>query len=153
MNPVATHGQNSEGNRRSFLSIVLSGSLLGFVASFLYPVWRFLIPPKGAEPKPTNVLVGTTGELTPNSGKIFRFGNEPGILLNTPRGELRAFTATCTHLACTVQYRPDREHIWCACHDGHFDLNGINIAGPPPRPLTRFKVNIKGDQVFASRAE
>jgi Rieske Fe-S protein len=59
--------------------------------------------------------------------------------------------ATCTHLACTVQYREDIGHIWCACHNGHFDLNGLNISGPPPRPLDQFVVNETADQIVVSK--
>lgn len=151
MKDLAGHMSSEEKDRRNVLSALLAGSLAAFTGSILYPVWRYLIPPVGAEPKPANVVAGTIDELKPNSGKIFRFGNEPGILIKTRQGELKAFTATCTHLACTVQYREDLEHIWCACHNGHYNLNGINIAGPPPRPLTPFRVNIKGEQVFASK--
>ena len=137
--------------RRTFLGYLLGGSFLATFASVIYPVIKYLIPPIDNEVKPSSVVAGKVGELKPNSGKIFRFGNEPGILINTPQGELKAFTAVCTHLSCTVQYREDFEHIWCACHNGHYDLNGKNIAGPPPRPLTPFKVNLKGDQIFASK--
>jgi Rieske Fe-S protein len=70
--------------------------------------------------------------------------------LKTPGGELRAFSARCTHLDCTVQYREDLNHIWCACHNGHFDLAGRNIAGPPPTPLERFDVNVRGSQIVVS---
>ena len=138
-------------SRRSFLKYFLGGGLAGFLISVTYPVIKYLIPPKSSEPVPSTVVAGKVGELKPNSGKIFRFGDKPGILIDTPDGELRAFTAVCTHLGCTVQYRSDLQHIWCACHNGHYDLNGINIAGPPPRPLTPFKVNLKGDQIFASK--
>ncbi|MEX1138690.1 MAG: Rieske 2Fe-2S domain-containing protein [Bacteroidota bacterium] len=147
--PDTHHGRVK--NRRSFLAWILGGSFGAFAVSILYPIGRYLIPPASAEPKPVAVEAAKVDELATNSGKIFRFGNEPGILINTPEGELKAFTAICTHLACTVQYRADLQHIWCACHNGHYDLNGINIAGPPPRPLTPFKVNIRNDQVFASR--
>lgn len=145
------NGNNSNKSRRNFLKYFLGGSLTAFAFSVIYPVLKYLIPPPSAEAKPNSVIAGKVGELKPNSGKIFRFGNEPGILINTPQGELKAFTAICTHLACTVQYREDLEHIWCACHNGHYNLNGINIAGPPPRPLTPFKLSIKGDQIFVSR--
>lgn len=140
-----------EKSRRQLLRILLDGSLIAALISIIYPVVSFLIPPKNAEPRPNSVLAGKLGELKPNSGKIFRFGNKPAILINTPDGELKAFTAVCTHLECTVQYREDFRHIWCACHNGHYDLNGINIAGPPPRPLKEFKINVKDDQIFASK--
>ena len=64
---------------------------------------------------------------------------------------MRAFTAICTHLNCTVQYRADLDHIWCACHDGHYDINGKNISGPPPRPLEQYVVNVRGDDIVVSR--
>jgi Rieske Fe-S protein len=90
-------------------------------------------------------------DLPPNTGVIFKFGSRPGILVRTPSGELRAFSARCTHLDCTVQYRDDIGHIWCACHNGHFDLNGRNIAGPPPEPLEAYDVNVRGTQIVVSR--
>lgn len=151
MSHKVSHNDVTKATRRSFLHYVLGGSFTAFVGAILYPISRYLIPPAGDEPKPRNALAASVGELKPNSGKVFRFGNEPAILINTPKGELRAFTAVCTHLACTVQYREDFEHIWCACHDGHYDLNGMNIKGPPPRPLTPYKVNIKDEEVFVSK--
>ena len=72
--------------------------------------------------------------------------------MRTASGELRAFSAICTHLNCTVQYRDDLGHIWCACHNGHYDLNGRNIAGPPPRPLEALVVNVRGDQIVVRKA-
>ncbi len=136
--------------RRSFLNILLSTVSGIFLTFIIYPIYKYLIPPKDNTPKVTSVEVGNVDDLKPNSGKIFRFGNEPGILIKTPEGELRAFTAICTHLACTVQYRDDFTHIWCACHNGHYNLQGINIAGPPPSPLAPYKVNIKDGKVYVS---
>ena len=66
-------------------------------------------------------------------------------------GDFRAFSAVCTHLDCIVQYRKDLKQIWCACHNGHYDLRGVNIAGPPPRPLEEFNVNIVMDEIIISR--
>jgi Rieske Fe-S protein len=57
----------------------------------------------------------------------------------------------CTHLDCIVQYREDIGHIWCACHNGHYDLNGANIQGPPPRPLSRYTVVEQGDRIIVSK--
>jgi cytochrome b6-f complex iron-sulfur subunit len=91
------------------------------------------------------------GDLKANSSKIFRFGNRPALLLLTAEGEYRALSATCTHLSCTVQYRSDLREIWCACHNGMYDLNGRNISGPPPRPLEVFQVHVRGEEVVVSR--
>lgn len=142
----------SQRSRRSFLNILLGGSLAAFISSVIYPLWRFLIPPKETgEPTTTSVLAGTIDDLKPNSGEIIKFGRKPVILIRTPSGEYRAFSAICTHLDCIVQYREDFKHIWCACHNGHYNLNGVNIAGPPPRPLAPFRVNIKEDKIFVSK--
>jgi cytochrome b6-f complex iron-sulfur subunit len=137
----------ADPTRRSFVDLLLSTSLGATLVSILYPVVQFLIPPALSESQQNNVIAGTVKELKPNSGKIFKFGSRPGLLVRTPTGEFRAFTAICTHLNCTVQYRDDLQHIWCACHGGQFDLNGINIAGPPPRPLEQYEVNLSGDDI------
>jgi Rieske Fe-S protein len=121
-------------------------------ASVFYPVVRYLTPPHTEEAPNAQVTLSIApDDVPPNSGQIFKFGNAPGILIRTPSGELRAFDAICTHLACIVQYRPDLSHIWCACHNGHFDLNGLNAGGPPPRPLQRHLVNQQGDRIVVSK--
>ena len=147
--------------RRTFLDRLASTSLATwllrisgtyFVGAVLYPVTRYLVPPEGGESAASSVtLPFPPEELAPNSAKIFKFGNRPGIVVRTPSGDLRAFSAACTHLACIVQYREDLSEIWCACHNGHFDLNGVNVAGPPPRPLEAFEVNVRGDQIVVTK--
>ncbi len=137
--------------RRGFIGTLIGGGLLTLLGSLLYSVVRYVIPPKVADAGLPSVVAGKVKDFPNNSGKIFRFGNRPGILVRTRTGEFRAFSAICTHLACTVQYRPDLEHIWCACHNGHFDLFGKNIGGPPPRPLVPFDAAVRGDDVIVSR--
>lgn len=139
--------------RRTFVDFILGGGVIASLASFLYPVLKFIMPPPVSEPIETSVVAAKVGELAPNSGKIFKFGRRPGLLINTPSGELRAFDAICTHLNCTVQYRSDYGEIWCACHNGLYDLSGKNISGPPPRPLGRLTVQIRGDEIVVSRGD
>lgn len=144
-------GQGTTPARRRFIDLLLGTSLGATLLAVFYPVVRFLVPPEISESAASTVVAGRSGELAPNSGKIFKFGSRPAILIRTPTGEFRVFSATCTHLDCTVQYRQDLQHIWCACHDGHYDLNGRNLAGPPPRPLDEFKVNFRGEEIIVSR--
>ncbi len=140
-----------ETRRRRFINFLLGTSLGATLIAITYPIIKFLVPPRVAESAASSVVAGKVSELPPNSGKIFKFGSRPGILIRTPTGEFRAFSAICTHLQCTVQYRPDLRQIWCACHNGHYDLNGRNIAGPPPRPLEKYVVNVRGDEIIVSR--
>jgi cytochrome b6-f complex iron-sulfur subunit len=142
-----------EATRRGFINWFLGTTGGAFLLSVLYPVSRYLIPPTvGESTAGTVTLAIKPGDVKPNTGQIFKFGSRPGILVRTSAGDLRAFSAVCTHLNCTVQYRPDLSEIWCACHNGHYDLNGKNVAGPPPRPLDAFVVNVRGAQIVVSKS-
>jgi len=141
----------SPQTRRGFLGWLLGGGVIALLGSILYPVLRFIVPPKVAESTEVSVVAAKVGDLAPNAGKTFKFGSRPGILVRTPSGEYRAFSAICTHLQCTVQYRDDQQSIWCACHNGRFDLSGRNVAGPPPRPLEMYDVAVRGDEIVVSK--
>jgi cytochrome b6-f complex iron-sulfur subunit len=139
-------------SRRGVINWFLGTSAGALLLSVAYPLARYLVPPPATESAAASVTLSINpADLKPNSGQIFKFGSRPGILVRTPAGELRAFSAVCTHLNCTVQYRADLSHIWCACHNGHFDLTGKNIAGPPPRPLDPLVVNARGTQIVVSK--
>ncbi len=140
-----------QSSKRDFLKYVLGGGLLAWVAAVAYPIFAYLKPPKQGEVEVSSVKVGALSAIEKDSGTIVRFGNKPVILVRTAAGELRAFSATCTHLDCTVQYRKDMGVIWCACHNGRYDLSGRNIAGPPPRPLDEFRVVVQAGEVLLSR--
>jgi Rieske Fe-S protein len=143
---------NGDTSRKRFIGWLLGTSAGAFLAAVFYPVVRYLIPPLAAESAASTVTLAIRPEdIAANTAEIFKFGSRAGILLRTPSGELRAFSAVCTHLSCIVQYRPDLGHIWCACHNGHFDLNGRNISGPPPAPLEAFTVNVREDQIVVSK--
>jgi cytochrome b6-f complex iron-sulfur subunit len=152
VDPAAASGTATPDRpRRDVLNWLLGAWLSGVLASVVYPIGRYLVPPDLPEAAPPSVTGGKASTLVPNSGRIIAFGNQPVVVVRTPAGELRAFSATCTHLSCTVQYRPDLEHIWCACHNGHYDLNGRNVSGPPPRPLDAFDVTVKGEDIVIFR--
>jgi len=143
--------QGPQPTRRGFAQVLLGGGMLATIVSFLYPVLRYLVPPPTQDLGSSEVVAAKAGELKPNSFKIFRFGSKPGLLVHTADGEYRAMSATCTHLSCTVQYRGDLHQVWCACHNGTYDLNGRNVSGPPPRPLDAFDVHVRGDEIVVSR--
>lgn len=138
-------------SRRNVLNYLLGTGAMATLAAIFYPVARFMIPPRVIESSASSVVAAKTSEIKPNEGRIFKFGSKPGILVQTPEGQYRAFSAICTHLDCTVQYRPDEKLIWCACHNGRYDLEGKNISGPPPRPLESFNVNVRGNEIVVTR--
>jgi Rieske Fe-S protein len=144
-------------DRRSFLDALLTAGFVSTAAAVVYPVSRFLIPPASGEPATASVDAGKAAALKPNSGKIVKFGSKPAIVVRTGEGELRAFSAVCTHLECTVQYKADTSQLWCACHNGTYDLGGNVVSGPPPRGLERFVVNTRGEpgdeEIVISRSQ
>ena len=150
---MTEHVLEPDENRRGFINWLLGTSAAAFVLSVVYPVVSYLVPPTvGESTAGTVTLPIKPDDVKPNTGQIFKFGSRPGILIRTSSGDLRAFSAVCTHLNCTVQYRSDLSQIWCVCHNGHYDLNGKNVAGPPPRPLDTFVVNVRGTQIVVSKS-
>jgi len=145
---------NDAITRRGFLDRLIGISGVALLASVLYPVFKFLVPPTSGEANVSQVKLpfGRSDiEGSAQKAKTFRFGRQLGIILVTSSGELRALQATCTHLDCTVRHQPEKEVLFCACHGGVYDLNGKNIAGPPPRPLEQYVVNEIGTDIFVSK--
>jgi Rieske Fe-S protein len=138
-------GRAPEVKRRTFLDAVLGIGFVSTALSVLYPVWRFVVPPATAEPITDSVVAGRVTDFKPNTGTVLKFGARPALLIRKPDGEFRAFTGVCTHLDCTVQYKADTSQIWCACHNGLYDLSGQVVSGPPPRPLDVFSVRLRGE--------
>ena len=143
-------------DRRSFLDALLAVGFVSTAAAIAYPVGRFLVPPAGGEPAAQTAVAGRAAALKPNSAAIFKFGSKPGIVVRTADGDVRAFSAVCTHLDCTVQFKGDTSQLWCACHNGTYDLGGNVVSGPPPRGLEQFIVNLRGEgdeaEIVVSRA-
>lgn len=131
-------------SRRSILSWFLGTSTGALCVAVFYPIVRFLSPPLIAETALNEVEAGATNdpEILGKGFKIVRFGGEPVILVRVGEVEYRAFAATCTHLDCIVEFQKPKSRIWCNCHNGEYDLMGRNVGGPPPRPLTPYKVTV-----------
>jgi cytochrome b6-f complex iron-sulfur subunit len=150
-NPTPAAGQAATSGRRRLLGFMFGSGVVASLVSFIYPILNFVFPPPLSE-MDTDTIAAGIGELAPGAAKIFRFGNRPGILIHQEDGSYRALSAVCTHLSCTVQYRPQERDIWCACHNGVYNLQGGNVSGPPPRPLQQFDVHERGKEIVVSRS-
>ena len=140
--------------RRGALQKLLGIGVIGWLGSVIYPIFQYLIPPPSGEANVNTIKVGMIDDVGEQAYKIFPFGKKPGIIFKDASGNSRALSATCSHLACIVQYQAEEHFIWCACHNAKFDAKGNIISGPPPRPLEEFAVNVndKGE-IWVSREE
>jgi Rieske Fe-S protein len=136
--------------RRQFLNGLFGGWIGALLASFLYPVIRFVFPPT-REPDQVVLPFLDFKNMAPNSVKNFSWGSKPGILKKNNDGTYTPFVAVCSHLDCNVTYLPDKKKFFCACHEGWYDEQGRNIAGPPPRPLRRLVLAVEGENLIISR--
>lgn len=62
------------------------------------------------------------------------------------------FSATCSHLGCTVNWNKDATEFQCPCHGGRFAEDGSVKDGPPPAGLERIPAEIRGGDVYVTLA-
>jgi len=117
-------------------TLALGGAALGgFAHAFAWT--RSLVPNVLYEPPkkrrlgaPTRFPEGTT------------FLRDERIFVVRKGPLLRALSAVCTHLGCTVGAQAEGYH--CPCHGSLFDAEGANRAGPAPRPLPWHPLTLRG---------
>lgn len=142
--------------RRRFLSCMLGGGAGTLAAGVGVPAVYYAGNLKEEPPPSFLKLSRAESDLAPGKSKLIRYGRIPVLLFKTPepQSELRAFIAICTHFDCTVGYREEENCIFCACHEGRYDVDGNVISGPPPEPLrpVHFKFH-EGTLVIALEKE
>jgi ubiquinol-cytochrome c reductase iron-sulfur subunit len=132
--------------RRRFLDGLLGGWLGALAFAFLYPILKFVFRPT---PEPDQVLLPAAEFAGMEAGQIrnFAWGTKPGFLRKMTQGGFTAYVGVCTHLDCNVAWLPGQNKFYCACHEGWYDADGVNIAGPPPKPLRRLAVFEEGENL------
>ena len=135
--------------RRRFLSQAVMGfGLLFGMSTLAVRFLQFLVPSRRAR-RYESVLIGTESQIPPGGAVPMDLGGQKILVLRTNEGVV-AFSRRCTDLGCLVSWNKEREEFLCPCHQGVFDKTGRNIAGPPPRPLDRFQIVKKGEQLYVS---
>ncbi|MCX6982663.1 MAG: Rieske (2Fe-2S) protein [Verrucomicrobia bacterium] len=139
--------QSSEHDvtRRQFAKVACCSALAvgaGFLAKDkLFPV------PAAKEPK----LVARVEEVPVGGYKLFAYPTEhnPAILVRLGENEFAAFSQSCTHLMCPVNYQHEKRQLYCPCHEGFFSAkDGSVLAGPPPRALPRYPVEVRDGEIW-----
>ena len=136
--------------RRRFLGGMVCGGVAALGAGASVPLVAYVGNVR-AEPPPDFLALDPAEYELPAAGfRIVMYGRIPALILKTPgpESELRVFVATCTHFDCTVTYLAREERIFCACHEGYYDLDGQVLAGPPPRPLRKFYTALRDGKLI-----
>lgn len=145
--------QAEQTGRRDFLSKVLTAWSALVVAPLMKGILDYVTPAVTPGSGKETIRVAGAEELALNSAKVFRVNKEPVIVVHTEGGQYKAFNARCTHLGCVVRYNTEEgpPHFSCNCHGSQFDINGKNIAGPAPKPLTPYKVVVKESSILVAK--
>jgi menaquinol-cytochrome c reductase iron-sulfur subunit len=149
-------------SRRDFMKTTTAaiGGFIGLATSI--PVIGYLISPAVREGEKTSWIdlgplekypVGTTPstfEFTQTSVNGWeRTSLSYGVfVVREGEQKVQVLSNICTHLGCRVSWHPDIQHYVSPCHDGHFNLTGKNISGPPPRPLDEFATKIENGNLY-----
>ena len=75
--------------------------------------------------------------------------DDPAVVITQPaEGDVKAFTAICTHQGCLVSEVVDNE-IVCPCHGSRFSaLDGSVVTGPATAGLSAAGVAVEGGSVI-----
>lgn len=98
------------------------------------------------------LVIARAGEVPVGGTRIFQYPTDvsPCILVRTGETSYVAYSRICTHNSCPVFYRQDENAFECRCHNGLFSVaDGSVLSGPPPRPLPRILLQIRGDDILA----
>jgi len=82
-------------------------------------------------------------------GGIAFFTQAPGrkiFVLRISDAELRAVSAICTHVGCTIDWDGSAS-FECPCHGSQFAPTGAVMRGPAAAPLRVFTTMLDGDQL------
>jgi nitrite reductase/ring-hydroxylating ferredoxin subunit len=104
----------------------------------------------------SGVRLATLSDVPVGATRTFAYPTEhdPCVLVRTTEQTIVAYSQKCTHLSCAVLPQIADGLIRCPCHEGIFDLaSGRPLAGPPRRPLSIVRLDIRDGQIFAIGVE
>ena len=146
--PISPARRRALGTFVNTIAVLLSGGLAALLGAFAVK------PGRAAAAGRRWFRAGAASDLVPNQpvARILSVPSQDGwyrartrqtvFLVRTGERSVRAFSATCTHLGCQVQWDGEGKKFRCPCHGGAYDLDGRVVEGPPPRPLDAIEAQI-----------
>jgi cytochrome b6-f complex iron-sulfur subunit len=142
-------------DRRDFLMRLGIGAGVAGLATQGAASLRSLVPNVSYD-APTTVKLGPPAEFPDG----LKFLPDERLFVFRQGNVFHAISAVCTHLGCTVRAEalPQPEvrtvggsplrlthRFLCPCHGSKYGGDGGNVAGPAPRPLTWYHLEIASD--------
>ena len=150
--------RNGETTRRGLLRAFVNGAAALLGAGVAAVAGRFAMVPSAAS-RAGWLRAASLADLDPGTphpaivavprleGWSRTRANETVFLVWDGLTDVRAMSATCTHLGCRVRWDDGANAFKCPCHGGTYDATGRVTAGPPPKPLRAIetRINDAGD--------
>jgi cytochrome b6-f complex iron-sulfur subunit len=135
--------------RRGFLSQALLAWTGIIVVPVFYGIIRYLTPPPGHDTMTSVISAGKISDIPGylQGAKLIKFNRKAVFVYKNGQNQIKALSAVCTHLGCVVEYHSGEQRFKCNCHGSVFDVDGKNMSGPAPLPLTPYRVEIRDDNV------
>jgi len=124
--------------RRSFLFAVGCAALGLSAVEALWSTFRFAQARVSYGP-PLKWKLGDPKSYTEG---VPIYAAEPRVYVLRNSAGLRAMSASCTHLGCTV--RAEGEGYVCPCHGSRYDEEGKVVGGPAPAALLFYRLAVDG---------
>ncbi|MFT7676338.1 MAG: cytochrome b6-f complex iron-sulfur subunit [Planctomycetota bacterium] len=113
-----------------------TATMVGVMVRFLFPNVLYEPPQEFKAGMPAEYAIGAVDTRYKATRGVWIVREETGFYV---------LSTVCTHLGCTPNWLTGDEKFKCPCHGSGFIVTGVNVEGPAPRPLERFKVTIAED--------
>ena len=92
--------------------------------------------------------IARESDVAPGGAVKFKDRGRDAVLVHLDGGEFIAYSAVCTHAACTVAYK--NAQLACPCHGSIFDpANGAEVvSGPAQAPLPEIPIRVQDGQIL-----
>jgi nitrite reductase/ring-hydroxylating ferredoxin subunit len=135
--------------RRDFLKWTYRAFMGLWSIGILGVLFSYLRAPRSASSVNLNWIdAGKLSDIRPGSGRLISHAAKPLWVLKLNNNQVVSLSAVCTHMQCIIKWDETRKMLVCPCHQGEFDADGNVIAGIPSRPLTTYKIEIRGDEIY-----
>lgn len=136
-------------SRRKFIAYAWIAAAAVVIGELIGGTFAFLWPRRKGGKIETVFIAGKATDL--KVGEVIPFRKERTFIMRTEGGFL-AISSVCPHLHCIVNWNAVIKEFECPCHGAKFNQFGEVLAGPPPRPLDLYKLQIVAGNLVIDRA-